>query len=246
MYIENVTNTFFETDEHIVHIYHYPNEYVNLMKKTTDDFLAIVSNEIDASMQLIYGIKKIISYFNFGRGIYSLHCSAVKKDGKALIFLAGSYSGKTTLFLNLIHNGYEPINDDIVLWKYHDNKVYIKGIPILFNKRKDINGVTMSERYLHAEREGDIQNVYSDNVFQETVVDTIFMPEHGHTDSTITNCEHIDLKKILRACSVHTDLVANEMFALSVNGLLECSYKKLRMSNDYNAVLNCITNAVKT
>ena len=243
MYIENVTNTFFETNEYIIHLYHYPNEYINIIKKTNEEFLAIVGDEIDASTQLIYGIKKIISYFNSCRNIYSLHCSAVKKDGKAFVFLAGSYSGKTTLFLNLIHNGYEPINDDIAFWEYHDNNIYIKGIPILFSKRKDKNGLIMSDGYLRAERDENQKDIYSNNVFCESIVDTVFIPEYGHVSSAIADFKSINIKKLLRACSIHSDLVADERFVQSINGLLTCSFRKLEMSNDYNDIIRCIMEA---
>lgn len=206
-----------------------------------------LKNNIIAScfslLKLIYGIKKIISYFNSCRNIYSLHCSAVKKDGKAFVFLAGSYSGKTTLFLNLIHNGYEPINDDIAFWEYHDNNIYIKGIPILFSKRKDKNGLIMSDGYLRAERDENQKDIYSNNVFCESIVDTVFIPEYGHVSSAIADFKSINIKKLLRACSIHSDLVADERFVQSINGLLTCSFRKLEMSNDYNDIIKCIIEA---
>lgn len=147
------------------------------------------------------------------------------------------------MFLNLIHNGYEPINDDIAFWEYHDNNIYIKGIPILYSKRKDKNGLIMSDGYLRAERDENQTNIYSNNVFGENVVDTVFIPEYGHVSSSIADFESIDIKKLLRACSIHSDLVADERFVQSINGLLTCSFKKLGMSNDYNDIIRCIMEA---
>lgn len=44
-----------------------------------------------------------------------LHGACVEKEGKALVFLAGTNTGKSTLTTELIHQGYRYISDDYVI-----------------------------------------------------------------------------------------------------------------------------------
>ncbi len=44
-----------------------------------------------------------------------LHGACVEKEGKALVFLAGTNTGKSTLTAELIHQGYRYISDDYVI-----------------------------------------------------------------------------------------------------------------------------------
>ena len=101
----------------------------------------------------------------------------------------------------------------------------------------------MSDGYLRAERDENQTDIYSNNVFCENIVDTVFIPEYGYMSSSIVDSESIDIKKLLRACSIHSDLVADERFEQSINGLLKCSFRKLGMSNDYNDIIRCIMEA---
>lgn len=240
MYVENVSNVFFETDNEFIHIFHYPNEYVTIMKKDKNEFLSIVSNEQDATAQLLFAIKKLISRYNYCNNVYSLHCAAVRKNGKILLFLGGSYSGKTTLFLNLIFNGYEPINDDVAYWKFENGKVFVSGLPSCYNIRKRPDDLIMSNGYLIHHTNFDVDNYYSDNVFDFYEVNNIYISEFGYDKTEIVENVKIDRKRILRACAIHTDLYPTNDFLNAFNGLLSCEFKKLNMSSDYNEVMRCI------
>ena len=240
MYMENVSNVFFETDNEFIHIFHYPNEYITIMKKDKNEFLAIVSNEQDAIAQLLFAIKKLISRYNYYNNIFSLHCAAVKKNGQTLLFLGGSYSGQTTLFLNLICNGYEPINDDVVYWKFENGKILVSGIPSCFNIRKHPDNLIMSDGYWIHHDNLEFNNVYSDNVFEYSEVHTIYVPEFGYDKTEIVEKLKVDRKRILRACAIHSDVFPTNDFLIAFNGLLSCKFKKINMSSDYNEVMQCI------
>ena len=58
----------------------------------------------------------------------------------------------------------------------------------------------MSDGYLRAERDENQTDIYSNNVFCENVVDTVFIPEYGHVSSSIADFKSINIKKLLRAC----------------------------------------------
>lgn len=53
MYLEGRRNNFYETDDLLIFIYHYPNEYINVIKKNSTKFMSIVNNNNDALQQLV-------------------------------------------------------------------------------------------------------------------------------------------------------------------------------------------------
>lgn len=238
MYLEGRRNNFFETDDLLIFIYHYPNEYINIIKKNSTKFMSIVKNNNDALQQLVYGIKKILAGYNAKKGIYTIHGSAVKKDGEGSLFIGGSYSGKTTIFLNMISNGYYPINDDIVFWYKKNNKIYIKGSPIVLHKRKNSDELNMSSKIHNSNELLDYINmVYDEN---EVVLKNIFISKFGFDGSNIKKLDNIDHKKFLRACTVHYSIEVDENFYDAYTQLISLSIYNLEMSKDYNSVLKCI------
>lgn len=240
MYNENASNVFFETDEEIVHVFHYPNEYITVIKKNKNEFLAVVSNELDGKTQLVSAIKKLVSRYNYYNNIYSLHCAAVKKDEQAVLFLGGSYCGKTTLFLNLICNGYEPVNDDVVYWKFENGKVLVSGMPSGLNIRKQPNDLIMSDGFCTRLKNRGFHNIYTADVFEYLTIHTIYVPEFGFDKSEVIDEVKIDSRRILRACATHSNVCPTNDFLKAFNALLSCEFKKIKMSRDYNDVIRCI------
>lgn len=59
-----------------------------------------------------------------------LHCAAIAKDNKALLFIGPTHSGKTTLTTYLINNGYNYISDDYVAISSNNLNVQPNGNPI--------------------------------------------------------------------------------------------------------------------
>jgi len=63
-------------------------------------------------------------------GIFALHAGAVSYRGKAIIFVAPTMKGKTTLVSYLIHNGFDYVTDDCVLIDKNEMIVYPFPKPI--------------------------------------------------------------------------------------------------------------------
>ena len=53
-----------------------------------------------------------------------VHAGVVARDGKAYLFSADSFHGKTTLVLKLLQHGFSFLSDDIAALSRHDRLVY--------------------------------------------------------------------------------------------------------------------------
>lgn len=252
MYIEGVTNSFLEFGDAEIHIYHYPHEIINIFHKKSFEFFSFVSSEDDILRELLYGVKKILSRYNYFKRIYSIHGAAVVKEGKAYLFLSGSRGGKSSLFINLISNQYHPINDDIVFWTKIKDKVKLFSCGTLPQIRRDtfkkvkpvksIQGVDFSE--LRSAEEIMSKAIHEED--RDAILEAVFIPEIGYERSLITEvAKESVLKKELRACMVHGNYEADKDFLESFKILNAYPVYKLCMSDNYEEVCQTIDDFLK-
>lgn len=236
MYVEGVFNEVVNSDNLIIYKYHYPNESLHIHNRFDNSFFSVVSNRKDAIKYSKFAIKQVLSAYLLKKQIYPIHASAVYKQQKGYIFVASSHQGKSSLFLNLIANGFEPLNDDIVFWGVCDNNVILYPCPILSQKRATTpQELKMSDKYIFKEIENRIDN-YNDKQ-SKIVLDSIFWLSKGHKETVIKSVE-IDnfFKKLLRSCSVHNTIPMNEEYLFSLKKLVNTPNYEFMMSNDYNDI----------
>ena len=248
MYIEGVTNTFFEYGEKITHIFHYPNESINIFDKNQEEYFSLVSNTKDAIKFSVNGIKMIAGSINLKRKIYSMHSSAVSFQGKGYVFLGGSHSGKTSIYINLLCKGFLPINDDVVFWRVKDEAIVLSSLPTVFNLRNQKSSeIKMTDDYIQLKNMAKEYSVFSKNNYITNVeLDAVFVPEFGYEETVVSKISPKDvLKKIARACTSHSFLEVTDDFHKNFNQLLQCEFYSLKMSNDYNDVCSHIIEIIK-
>ena len=62
-------------------------------------------------------------------GCYLLHSSGVSKNGRGILFVGSSGSGKTTTCLNLVLNGWQLISNDVVMLQERDGEILALPMP---------------------------------------------------------------------------------------------------------------------
>ena len=244
MYIEGVTNSFFEIGDLEIHIFHYPHEIININNKKSYEFCAFVGVEEDIVRELLFGMKKILSRYNFAKGIFSIHGAALAKNNNGCLFLAGSRAGKSTLYTNLLFSGFAPVNDDIVFWaRRNHEELVISGCATLPQLRKNtfhmVTPVQSMQKYqlnspdLCREMISELDVAYD----EQLVLQEIFIPEFGYDKSSIIEINKSDVfRQKLRACMVHGNYEIGEFFLEAMKALNALPVYKLCMSQDYNEV----------
>lgn len=245
MYKEGVNNEFYETQNSEIYVYHYPSESFCVFIKKNLIYVALVGNINDAVDYLRFGLKKVLSRYNSLRKIYSIHASAINFRGKGFIFLSGSQSGKSSLYINLLANKkYLPINDDIVFWKQEKGNIVLKGCPILPLIRTVKNGNIrftneLVER-INCQKDFVFTN-FDKDLTESVKLECIFIPQLGHIKTCITEIDiNTQFKKVLRACMVHNVVEFDDLHYNAIKKLLKFNYFKLEMSYDYNEIFKNI------
>lgn len=70
---------------------------------------------VDVSVLTPFVFGYCIAMLFWQRGVTAVHCSAVERDGKAIIISGYSGSGKSTITTKLIENGYRLMTDDVAM-----------------------------------------------------------------------------------------------------------------------------------
>lgn len=84
------------------------------------------ANQVELCQMLVCNIyAKLFE----NKGYYFLHCSAVSKNGKAIIVCGEKNTGKTVNLLNLLQNGYSFITNDMLMIKLSNDKLICHGMP---------------------------------------------------------------------------------------------------------------------
>lgn len=79
--------------------------------------------EIEAMTPFVFGY--CIAMLFWQRGLTAIHCSAVEKEGKALLISGYSGAGKSTLTTVLLENGYRLMTDDVAILKATDDEIIV-------------------------------------------------------------------------------------------------------------------------
>lgn len=247
MYIDGITNSFFEIGDMEIHVFHYPHEIVNINNKNSLEFCSFVGTIEDITRELLYGMKKILSRYNHSHEVFSIHSAALAKDKKGYLFLSGSRSGKSTLFVNLVLDGFEPINDDIVFWSLNNNKqIIIDGCATMPQVRKNTFDTIIPVQTMQDFDFAYLENVISSHIDNNiAILQAIFIPEFGYDETSIVKVERADIfKKELRACMVHGNYEIDEKFLESIKTLNAIPTFKLCMSKDYNEVCQILNHFI--
>ena len=213
------------------------------MALPTRNIQVACGNYLTATYVTKMAVKYAISGSYKRQGFYSLHSSAVCRNQKGYLFLAGGRAGKTTIFMNLISRNFYPINDDMVFWKINDDGIELSSAPILPNVREESIDYIMNLNYemikkypigLGGEYNVDPGTLYNKDFVPSCVLKAIFLPELGYKETQIIPIEDSTKykKRILRACITHQKIDVNEDFALSIRYLMQIPFYKLNVSNN--------------
>lgn len=72
-----------------------------------------------------------------GRGLYTVHATALKKNGLGILIPGNSGRGKTTSFISLLRSGYQYLSDDHPLFRDAGDHVELLPFPIKINVTED-------------------------------------------------------------------------------------------------------------
>lgn len=242
MYIKGVYNERIEFSNLKIHKLHYPNESLHIHNFSDNSFTSVVSNRIDAIKYSKFAIKQVLSRYLLQNNIYSLHASAVSKENKGYIFMSGSHQGKSTIYSNLLCNGFEPINDDIVFWNEYENCIELHRCPIVTQTRDhQANNLIMHKNY-------DKQYKPIFNPQNSTIIlDSVFWISKGWDSTSInTVVSEKYFKKALRSCGTHQAIPLDDNYLKSFKKLMSIPCYELRMSSDYNETCECFVSFLKT
>ena len=249
MYVEGVTNSFFEIEDLEIHVFHYPRKIISINNKRSFEFSSFVCTKEDLIRESLYGIKKILSRYNHYKGVFSIHAAALSRNEKGYLFLSGSRVGKSTLFVNLFFDGFEPINDDIVFWSYKHGKIVIHGCATLPQLRKNTFDAIIphksmpTDNLLEYQSNFNYYSLYGCKLNKRTPLDAIFIPQFGYAKSSIERIKNLDVfKKELRACIAHGNYEIDESFLEAIKSLNAVPTFKFCMSADYNEVCSTLNN----
>ena len=62
-------------------------------------------------------------------GCYLLHASGASRNGRGILFVGSSFSGKTTTCLNLVLNGWQLISNDVVMVQERNGEIMAMPMP---------------------------------------------------------------------------------------------------------------------
>jgi hypothetical protein len=72
-----------------------------------------------------------------GRGLYTIHATALEKNGRGILIPGNSGRGKTTTFISLLRSGYQYLSDDHPLFRDAGDHVELLPFPIKINVTED-------------------------------------------------------------------------------------------------------------
>jgi hypothetical protein len=72
-----------------------------------------------------------------GRGLYTIHATALERNGRGILIPGNSGRGKTTSFISLLRSGYQYLSDDHPLFRDAGDHVELLPFPIKINVTED-------------------------------------------------------------------------------------------------------------
>lgn len=131
----------------------YPNNSIIKTNEDTNEAFVLANN----SDVLLFYCKKyfreMVSSFYEKNNCVAMHCSGISIDGLANIFVADANCGKSTTAINAIGCGAKLLNDDVIICKKENDKVMVRGLPIVPSIRKEgvqyITGIDVESQRKH-------------------------------------------------------------------------------------------------
>lgn len=251
MYINNITNQVFDVSNAEVFITHYPFPEVSVFQKDNVGFYSIVHDTYDCVTALRTGIKKCLAQHFYKNGFFSLHATAIQFEGKCDIFIASTRCGKSTLYANLVSNGFRHVSDDIVFVKYSNGYLYTVSVPILPSIRET------SVEFISHNTQIESTTLLNEDDTQIKILRINNLPFPGYDLIKVRSVSKLvlgsgfedslikpdsDLKKtLLKSLTWHLKLSpSKELFAI-VNTLLSVEWHLLVLSDNPDENINGLT-----
>ena len=137
--IENQNHYFKINNNKFIQINYYPTHYVITYDEKNMLYDGICCHVETATYIAKIMVKRMFCHIYKEKGFYPLHAAGVSYYNDAFLFLGSSHSGKSTIFANLVMDGFLPINDDLVFLKRDEFGIITNSISNAATIRK--NGI---------------------------------------------------------------------------------------------------------
>lgn len=219
---ENQNKLFAIHKNKILKINYYPYHYIATCHRTALEYECICGNLKTAEYVSKTLVKQALIDLYCMKDYYPIHASAVCDNSKnTYLFLAGSHSGKTTIFLNLILAGFYPMNDDILMLRQNENQITVHSIPILPNIRPESFTFIPALKDIKEET-FQLKTYLSDNYIENGNLKALFLPRLGCKSTNIYRVESADYRKaIIKSFSDHHQIQPDEQFLRMYKQILD-------------------------
>jgi|GEM_PF-4405216 len=234
-------------------INHYPfHGIINSYK--TNNYHSVISSSKESLVQLTrMAFKMALVNYLKNLGYYSLHTAAVVKNNNIYLILGGARTSKTTIFMNLVLNGYEAINDDLIFLRKISSGVEIKYIKMLPSVREGslryihgINKINLKEskRGFSDEYFIDVWDIFDSKDQQSSTllgknIKAVILPEYGYNKMKICNADdEYFKKKLVKSLSGFQKIEISNNLLDIMNLLLNKPIYKLELSENMNEFEN--------
>lgn len=136
-YDDSLKNYYMDEENLQILVNHVPYRSIIFLDKVNNDIKLVCQNVDTANYLLKSTIKTVYSLYYRKRGYFVLHSAAVSVDGDVYAFVGRGRSGKTTLYMNLLNEGFKAVNDDMILLKGCRDYIEVKALPLFPNIRKE-------------------------------------------------------------------------------------------------------------
>lgn len=129
-YCEEMENRYYQVNNHQIIVNHIP--FRGIIDFSLDNNIeTIICPDAPTLNYLIpSAIRNVVSICANQASYLALHCAAVEKDGDVVLIVGRGRSGKSTLYINLLECGMNPLNDDLVFVKADIDGISVKAIPL--------------------------------------------------------------------------------------------------------------------
>lgn len=159
-----------KTDEEFkdYNVYYSDDEKKEFYYEGNNAFINYPLNEMNSGHSLLYIAGPLIEKRRQENNSLTCHAACLSKNGEAILLLGPKGSGKTTMTLNLLMNGYSLVSNDICVIDYNNpHQLYALGGSKFINLRKSVVERNLPE--LATSLQSNSEFNYKDNL--------IFTPE---------------------------------------------------------------------
>lgn len=178
-YDDSLKNYYMDEENWQILVNHVPYRSIIFLDKVNNDIKLVCQNIETANYLLKSTIKTVYSLYCKKRGYFVLHSSAVSVNGDVYAFVGRGRSGKTTLYMNLLNEGFNAVNDDMILLKVCGDYIKVKAVPLFPNIRKE------SLQYIKAAEKLNLIDDYKSLEDEVTVNISPFIPDNENKKDNI-------------------------------------------------------------